>query len=235
LLGNEKAAENFDYFMRVRQQRIAYFRDWVQRHFGVMVTLDEQGIRALSQWGSEYAGFLLVRRADRPYLIDTTTYLTYDPPWTGENAGHNVLIDMGIVLGETIIAHCPRLHWDFDPISAVVPRLANQLKGFLGSDFQRPMLTGFDNPAYGKSPLLDLYRFACQMMQNMTTLEGLEKFYEKPRRESRRICDSLTDAYLDALKHYPDGDPGGMRKELGDEKYLELIDAESEDEDHDNE
>jgi hypothetical protein len=80
LLAREKAVDNFDYFMRVRQQRVDYFREWLRRHFGVTVTLDEKGVRALSRWGNKYAGLLLDQR---PGGDPTDSYFTYDPPWTG--------------------------------------------------------------------------------------------------------------------------------------------------------
>jgi hypothetical protein len=104
-LPKEKAAENFDYFMRVRMQRVAQFRNWLQQHFAVRVTHDEEGVRALGRWGNDYAGWLLGRAADgHPQSSDTHyhAYYAYDPPWTGENAGMNVVFDMGITLGEAI-------------------------------------------------------------------------------------------------------------------------------------
>src|SRR5205823_4133759 len=117
----EKARENFDYFMRVRQQRLAFFQDWLRRYFRVAVTLDQSGMMALNHWGNKYAGLLLVKG---PLGHPNDSYFKYDPPWTGENAGHNVLFDMGIALGEAIIANCPKLHWDADPVSAILPRTA---------------------------------------------------------------------------------------------------------------
>jgi hypothetical protein len=147
LLSREKAAENFDYFMRVRLQRVAYFRQWLRRHFGVVVTLDERGVRALNRWAVDYAGLLLVKDVNGN---PTMSYFTYDPPWTGESAGHNVIFDMGTMLGEAIVANCPKLRWDFDPISGLLPNEAKVLKQSPGSSCQRPMLTGFDNPAYEK-------------------------------------------------------------------------------------
>jgi hypothetical protein len=157
LLTREKASENFDYFMRVRQQRLGYFRDWLHRNFGVTMTLDEKGMRALNRWGNKYAGLLLVEGPDGN---PTNTYFTYNPPWTGENAGHNVLFDMGIALGEAIIACCPKLRWDVDPISAILPRTAKMLKREAGMSFQRPELTGFDNPVGTASPLHRPFSFA---------------------------------------------------------------------------
>jgi hypothetical protein len=70
LLTKEKAAENFAYFMGVRLERVAYLQGWLHRHFGVTATLDEKGVRALSRWGNDYAGFLLVKRANGRATLD---------------------------------------------------------------------------------------------------------------------------------------------------------------------
>jgi len=76
-LPKEKAAENFDYFMRVRMKRVAQFREWLRQHFAVTVTLDEEGVRALGRWGNDYAGWLLVRRAEGLPQSSDTYYRTY--------------------------------------------------------------------------------------------------------------------------------------------------------------
>jgi hypothetical protein len=225
LLTKEKATENFDYFMGVRLARVAYLQDWLQRHFGVTATLDEKGVRALSRWGNEYAGFLLVKRANgRPTLC----YFTYDPPWTGENAGHNVLFDMGTTLGEAIIANCPMVHWDLDPVSAILPHTAKILRREPGMGFQRPMLTGFDNPAYTPHPLQYVSDFAHDMAHNMTTVEGINRFHRFLRRDKQSICDQLINTFNQILKAYPEGDPANLRKEMGLEDYLKIVDSESE-------
>jgi hypothetical protein len=35
------------------------------------------------------------------------------PPWTDERRGLNVIFDLGVFLGESLIAKQPRLHWKF--------------------------------------------------------------------------------------------------------------------------
>jgi hypothetical protein len=224
LLSREKAAENFDYFMRVRLQRVAYFRQWLRRHFGVAVTLDEKGVRALSHWGNQYAGLLRTKGPDGRL---TKSYFTYDPPWTGENVGCNVVFDMGITLGEAVIANCPKLRWDFDPISAILPNEAKVLKRTSGMSFQRPRLTGFDNPAYGIAPLHEVNTFAISMMQYTTTVEGMKRFRKIHRFDRRLIDEQLINAFTQTLKDYPEGDPVGLRREMGTEEYLKLVDSES--------
>jgi hypothetical protein len=232
LLTKEKAAENFEYFMRMREQRVANFRDWLHRYFGVTLTLDEKGVRALNQWSNKYAGLLLIHG---PGSGPTDSYFTYDPPWTGENVGNNVIFDMGIMLGEAMIASCPNLHWDVDPISAILPRTARQLKREAGMSFQRPMLTGFDDPASSKSPLHDVYIFACQMMDHMTTFGGINRIYSRPLGIRRLVVEGLLNNFKATLRHYPAGDPYKLREQIGQKDYLKFIDSESEEEDVGNE
>ncbi len=204
LLSREKAQENFDYFMRVRLDRLAYFRDWLRRYFGVPLTLDEAGMRALNRWGNKYAGLLLLTDADGNR---TSSYFTYAPPWTGNNSGCNVVFDMGIALGEAIIANCPKLQWDYDPISAILPREARLLKRSPGMSFQRPMLTGFDNPAARKSPLHDVFIFAAEMHFYMRTFKGIVRYFGSQGMLRHFTRDVLLNDFNAALQDYPSGRP----------------------------
>jgi hypothetical protein len=165
----------------------------------------------------------------------TRSYFTYDPPWIGENAGHNVLFDMGITLGEAIIANCPNLRWDFDPISTILPSTAKLLKRTPGVGFQRPTLTGYDNPAYEYLALNEVGFFARQMLRHTTTVEDVRKFRSLHRKSRRRICEQLQSSFKQAVKDYPGGDPHNLRKEVGPEAYLRAVDLESENEDEINE
>ena len=81
-------------------------------------------MRGLNRWGNKYAGFLLVLgRNGHP----RDSYFTYNPPWTGEYTGYNVIFDMGMMLGEAVLASCPKLRWDVDPVPEMLPRTANML------------------------------------------------------------------------------------------------------------
>jgi hypothetical protein len=229
LLSKEKATENFDYFMRVREQRVAHFQDWLRRNFGVIITLDEKGVRALGRWGNRYAGLLL---DEDPAGHPTDSYFTFHPPWTGENAGYNVIFDMGIVLGEAMIASCPKLRWDVDPISAILPRTARQRKREAGVSYQRPELTGFDDPVGTASPLHEVFSFAHQMSINMTTFDGINRYYTCPRFVRRNIREELLNAFNAVLRDYPAGDPYKLRGQMSQDDYLKFVDAvESEEED----
>lgn len=225
LLSKEKAAENFDYFMRVRQQRLAYLQNWLRQHFGVTLTPDRAGVRALNRWGNKYAGLLLIAGPDGH---PDDSYFTYDPPWTGENAGCNVLFDMGIALGEFIIVNCPKLHWALDPRSAVLPRKTELRKHSPGMSYQKPELTGSDNPVSSFSPLHQVFTFAHEMMLCTITIEDRMKFHSLPKMHKANLINYLNNIFHNIIKNYPEFDPNGLRKEMSAEEYINLVDSESE-------
>jgi hypothetical protein len=106
-LSESQAQENFDYFMKVRLDRLAFFQKWLLDNFGVTASLDGAGVRAVSRWVDDYGGGLI--RDDR---YPWRSFDSYQPPWEGEYAGYNVMIDIGIFLGEYLISKRPRLHWE---------------------------------------------------------------------------------------------------------------------------
>jgi hypothetical protein len=221
LLSREKADENFEYFMRVREERVAYFKNWLRRDFYVAITADENGVRELNRWGNRYAGLLLVTDGNGRV---TRSYFTYDPPWVGEGAGHNVLFDMGITLGEFMIANCPKLHWDVDPVSAVLPRTGRLLKKSAGMSFQRPELTGFDDPIVRANPMHRVWSFAHQMMLYMRTWSGTKRYYRQHSFVRRNIRDELSNHFRAVLKayHAPERDP--LQDQMTREEYLKFVD-----------
>jgi hypothetical protein len=214
LLSKELAVENFDYFMRVRHQRMAALLDLLWQFSGVAVTSDQAGVVALNRWFTEHADFLLISESNgdprRPYL-------TYDPPWTGKHAGLNLLFDIGITWGEIVIANCPKLRWDMDPISAVLPRTGKWLKETPNTCFQRPELTGFDDPITRKRPLVYAYTTARAMKGNL--------YPALAPAEQRFISEHLPSAFDRTIQQYPAGDPCYEHAESGllaPEDYLEL-------------
>jgi hypothetical protein len=228
LLSPEKARENFDYFMQVREQRVAFFYEWLHRHFWITLTPDSDGVRALNRWGNRYAGLLLERN---PRGNLTHTYFTYDPAWTGDNAGCNALFDMGITLGESLIACCPKLRWDFEPTATVLPRSAKKLQRSPGMSFQRPELTGSDNPTWTWSPLHSVFTFANQMSREITTFKGRGRFLARSKESRRRFREQLSNSFESMLSYYPAFDPHGLQQKLPKADYLDLIDVKAEQED----
>lgn len=149
LLPVEQARENFDYFMAHKDARLAGFLAWFERHFALRLTLDEAGLRALEKWGKKYA-VILISSIDP--LLDDYCYFDYGSPWDGRYKCLNVIFDTGIFLGEALIARCPMLRWEMDPISAVLPRTARLMKHDRGSGYRRPTLACDSNPAWNSTP-----------------------------------------------------------------------------------
>lgn len=230
LLSREKAIENFDYFMQVRQQRAAFFQSWLRRHFRVAATPDEGGVRALSRWGNRYAGLLLYHEGLG--VKPRESYFTYAPPWTRAFVGCNVLIDMGIAYGEIILASCPKLHWDVDPISAVFPRMARVLKRESGMGFQRPKLAGFDDPGGDWDALRAVRDFAWQMERNAITFEGIRRLYGLHRDDRELILDELLNDFMAVRERYPaPKDANAPVNRMSREEYVQLIESENEEDD----
>jgi hypothetical protein len=105
-LPESQAQENFDYFVKVRLDRLAFFQKWLFDNFGAKASLDGDGVRAVGQWVDDYGGGLI---GDEPHTM--SIFADYRPRWEGDYAGYNVMIDIGIFLGEYLISKRPRLHW----------------------------------------------------------------------------------------------------------------------------
>jgi hypothetical protein len=129
------AMKNFDHFMTVRLDRLAAFREWLSRHFGVAAALDEPGLRAIDAWAKRYGGGLVV---DHMETVEAFAY--YKPAWEGALACCNIMVDLGIFFGEFLIAQRPRLRWIcyLDCPEGNVPE---DIPGF-----GRPQIGGFVHP-----------------------------------------------------------------------------------------
>jgi hypothetical protein len=222
LLPRDAAAENFAYFMDVRHQRLAHLQEWLKEFFGTTVTTDEWGLGTLCRWGVKYAGLLMTRE---PIGRARSCFDSYTPLWTGVNAGYNVVFDMGILLGESIIASCPNIRWDFDPISSLLPRTAKWERSQEGLGFQRPQLTGYPRrPEYRSSPFYVAREFADLIMYLMVTFEGMRRYkFLSGKRNIRERLLNFFRAEVDNYRH-PHEDP--RRKTMTEEEYLRLIDSE---------
>jgi hypothetical protein len=199
LMPREQAFENFLYFMDVRKQRVEHFRTWLRQRFWTPVQANERGVKALNSWAVRYSAFLL------PAHPNGISYFSYNPPWMGDCAGCNVLFDMGISLGEFLIANCPNLRWDMNSISASRPKESNALRELVGTSFQRPEITGFDNPVWGKAPLHDVY-VSARRMDMLSTANGRQKYRLLPRRFKRFRNDLFVSWFLGAIKEFYAGD-----------------------------
>ena len=201
VLPKEQAQQNFEYFMDVREQRAVYFTKSLKNQFDIEIAATPRGVEALDLWMFQYGGLLL------PNEMVEVSYFTYDPPWRGTAVGCNALFDTGIVFGEFLIANCPKLRWEMDPISALRPNAARVLKRELGSGFQRPELTGFQNPHWRACPLHELWTFAHQLAA-ITTISGLWNYRSAVgdrNTENLRHCLALI--FTTKIREYQAGDP----------------------------
>ena len=130
-LAEARVQANFDYFMQVRLDRLAFFRNWLREWFGVKATLNGDGLLALNAWINAYGGGLI---GDQPNTM--TIFETYEPAWVGEYAGYNVMIDIGIFIGEYLIAKRPQLHWE------IYRGHRDEYSQLEGPNLKRPQLEG---------------------------------------------------------------------------------------------
>lgn len=65
------------------------------------------------------------------------TFASYQPPWTREYVGYNVVVDIAIFVGEYLIAKRPQLHWE---IYRGYPSEEGKLTGI---NLNRPRLGAF--------------------------------------------------------------------------------------------
>jgi hypothetical protein len=101
-----QAEDNFDYFMRVRLGRLAFFQQWLRTNFDLTSSLDRDGVIAISQWADRYGCGLFGDEFDDPLF-----FRAYGRDWTGSYTGYNVIFDLGIFVGEFVIGKRPPTCW----------------------------------------------------------------------------------------------------------------------------
>lgn len=177
VLPEDKARENFQYFLDVRLERLDFFFGWLERQFGVQATLEGNGLEKLLDWSRDYIGLLLLDEARG------AVFMEYAKPWTGKYAGANALFDIGIAVGEAIVLRRPDLSWHMEWSLARHPEWERQAsletkrivqcirqeererKRDKRSGFRRPCLASSTNPAAYKPVFSIIYSF--YLMQNL--------------------------------------------------------------------
>jgi hypothetical protein len=101
-----EAEENFDYFMRVRLERLAFFQHWLKTNFSVIASFDSDGASSVDRWVNRY-GDALLGDLDR----DQFWFPYYSKSWTQDNPGYSVIFDLGIFIGEFVIDKRPWCRW----------------------------------------------------------------------------------------------------------------------------
>ena len=104
----DSVAEYQAFFFANKDLRIEALRAFVAK-FGVALTVDEDGLRAISAWCPAYAD-LLVDGLESDAV--TFAYQDFEPSWTGPLLGLNPIFDLGIYFGECILSHNPKLKWE---------------------------------------------------------------------------------------------------------------------------
>jgi hypothetical protein len=105
---HESAAEYETFFLANKQMRIEALRVFLAK-FGVALSADEDGLRAISAWCPRYAD-LLVDGLESDAVADAYRY--FESPWTGPLLGLSPIFDLGIYSGECILSHNPKLKWE---------------------------------------------------------------------------------------------------------------------------
>jgi hypothetical protein len=129
--------DNFDYFMKVRHERLTYFQNWLARNFDVNSTLDGNGVLALEMWLKHFGGGLILDNINKELVYDT-----YMPIWVGKYRGYNVIVDIAIFLGEYLLTKRPRLHW------AIYRERKTDRGEIIARNLNRPVLIGFPKPLF---------------------------------------------------------------------------------------
>lgn len=149
-----KAQENFGYFVQQVPLRMQVLRDFLKK-FGIDAVTTDEGLNAVSGWFDCYGGLLL---PFRPYdTSNLNAFVNYDPPMTGERLGINIAWDIGIFVGECVIARRRSAHWDLN--TGDPDRISLQAVGY-----QRPCVAGLYWPS-GCDPITQIFmdsQFMCR-------------------------------------------------------------------------
>jgi hypothetical protein len=127
-----RSEENFQYFKEQRPIRLAAFGTFLSK-FEVPAGVDDMGLAAVSAWCPNHCGFLVrsfglpTSSRNRKFRFLPTssrgyrhkfpptwkTFFELSAPWDDQWHGLNAVFDLGVYLGECIIARNPKLYWWF--------------------------------------------------------------------------------------------------------------------------
>jgi hypothetical protein len=105
-----RSEQNFLHFMEQRTTRLAALQGFLGK-FGVTAGLDDTGLASVSAWFVDNS-FALANLRDEAV---SQAFYQMQTPWTEELRGLNVIFDLGVLIGESLIAKQPGLHWKYIP------------------------------------------------------------------------------------------------------------------------
>lgn len=211
VLPEDKARENFQYFLSVRHERLDFFFGWLERQFGVQASLEGRGLEAFLDWAKDYIALLL------PDKNVGDVFMAYAQPWSGRYAGSNVLFDIGIATGEAIILQRPDLVWCMEwPLVQLqgdqkasrearvrsIQRYEQERKRNKNSGYRRPSLASIKSPAYYAPVFATVFSF--HLMQSLWASFDLAwKEFKTPKASRSQHPDKLRRFVFDAINEQP--------------------------------
>ena len=103
-----RSDQNFLFFMEQRATRLAKLQTFLGK-FGVSASLDDTGLASVSAWFPDNSGALANLRDLRVHQA----FYQMQTPWIEGHRGLNVIFDLGVYFGESLIKKQPRLHWKY--------------------------------------------------------------------------------------------------------------------------
>ena len=111
VLAKREIKANYDYFLEQKALRIEYLAEYLAS-FSIALRLDLDGMKVLDGWLFRYGGHLLPWNWQLKTDFVIQALHDHEPAWTGAFQGLNVINDIGILVGDYIIARNPDVHWD---------------------------------------------------------------------------------------------------------------------------
>jgi hypothetical protein len=104
------AAEYRTFFLENRSRRVEALRNFLAK-FDVALSLEDDGVKAVSAWCPLYADLLVDGLQHQESDGLWRAYNWFQAPWTGPLIGLNPIFDLGVYMGECLLYRNPRLKW----------------------------------------------------------------------------------------------------------------------------
>ncbi len=106
VLSKKEIAANYRYFLAHKTLRLEYLAGYLRR-FSVELRLTREALPALDLWLHRHGGHLI------PSLDDVITAMQdYEPAWSHEYHGLNIIHDISIFAGDYVISKNSNVNWD---------------------------------------------------------------------------------------------------------------------------